>query len=431
MMGSNDKAGARARRWTGWALLLMAVPVLASTEAGPASPTPTPATEPSSEPAAEAAAATGEGPVVSTPLSLLVGELALPFSYRVQRETVSVGLGRMFSATQRVELVPVDGPRAGMPMAVHVRYMRSSIVPAHMVEGVAVEQAEGYANDARTRIIEPVQLEGFGMTAADTVGTFDDEPDVRVVRLFGAVDGAMVNVFIPDPLDGEGVSDLYAGVRGLALDPPRIKRLPARLQAESARSTAGDQMVTVIGTLAPPEDYTPMVSSADVTRDGTGQVVRARQSFYLSKKSQTNSFVVACGLERPTDEASLALLRDPHAGDDSGVTVLSRGSGRIGTLSTQRMDFIQDNTRTRKGSYRYAEVDDGFVGLGLFHISGRPVHEHLEAELAKLDPVCRPASALLADPAPEAGKDAARGGGTEAGVRPDAANEAGEAGADA
>lgn len=418
MMRPDDKAGARARRWMGWTLLLMAVPALASTEDGAAASVPVPATA--------TVPVTGDGPVVSTPLSLLVGELTLPFSYRVRYEAVSAGIGGTFSATQRIELVPVDGPRAGTPMEVYVRYMHSRIVPLHMVQGIAAEQAEGYANDARTRMIEPVQLEGFGMTAADTWGKLEGDLETRVVRLFGVVDGAMVNVFIPDPLESEGVSDLYAGIRGIALDPARIKRLPARLQAESARSTQGGQMVTVIGTLAPPEEYTPMVSSADVTRDGTGHMLRARQSFYLSKKSHSNSFVIACGLERPTDEAALALLRDPHAGDDSGVTVLSRGGGRIGTLATQRMDFIQDKTRTRKGSYRYAELGTGFVGLSLFHISGRPVHEHLEAELAKLDPACRPDSALLADPAPVAGDDAAPEAGTEAGAATESAKMADE-----
>lgn len=354
----------------------------------------------------------GDGDVASGPLQLVIGQLPLPFAYRVRREEMSVRTTSAFWFDHEVDLLPVDGPRAGKLLSVKLRYVLPHNNPPGYVQASVRRESETFASDARTRAVEPFQSGGFGFVVADTFDEVEQDEE-RVIRLIANLDGALVNVFIADPDGGEGVSDLFAAAKGFVLDYPRTQRLGKRLQAETARATADGKLLTSIGTLLAPEGFEPTVASSGVVRDGKGHFIASTQSFQLLKSGmmggKSMGLVVSCGLALPADEKARDELREPYGQSQGSVTVLSRGEDDLGGVPAHRIDITQaEGGPSRKGTYWYAGLGSGYATVTLLNLRGRVQDSTIETQLRAMTPVCRPLSDLSRDPAEAAGPEASK-----------------------
>ena len=347
----------------------------------------------------------GDGPVVSGPLKLLVGELPLPFKYRVRTNDISVSAGAALTVRQEVHLVPEEGPRAGKPLEVDVSYIRLGPDRTSFVQDAIRIVTERFAGDERTRALQPFQAEGFGFTAADAWDKVNGDEE-RVLRLMGHLDGALINVFIADAQEGDGVSDLFEGLLRFKPDYAATLRFPKRLEAETARTVRDGRMLTVIGAIANPKKVEPAVTSTGATFDGNGRVVRSSQNFLLKKRGQRAGLLVACGLTLPEDEERRAKLANPLDPEDKDVSIVSKGAARLGDRPAQR---LVSDTKVYDGYHLFgtrwfAEIDPGYALVDISHSNGRLQQLHVEEQLAGLTVKCDPQTVVHLDPPADTGE---------------------------
>lgn len=381
------------------------VVALLSCFCGAAASAATPAATPAAVPAAVPTPASNESPVINAPLELLVGKLPLPFSYRLVSSSIGLSSLPWLTAKQDIELMPVDGPRAGKPMSVRITYLSPSEVPAGFVQTIVKVESEKYAGDARTRVVKPLRLGDFEFIVADAVAPFDRK-DRRVVRLLGTIGGNLVSLFITEDLEGEGPSPLVDVAAGLEVDYTATLRFRARLDAESKRAIAGDRLMTPLGTLEEPRKFDAKLTSADVHFDGNGKLTGATQSFGFHKVGfwAVQSFVVTlgCNVGMPKDEDERRRLQDPFDADNEGVKRLSTARSRIGGLEANRLEVSQTSKRglQTQATHWYAEGEDSHYVVRIDRFNSRTQQLKLEEQLNAMSFRCQPESAIGVAPAP-------------------------------
>jgi hypothetical protein len=367
---------------------------LAAQEAAPATATAAPA---------GTADAQGIGPVRDQPLELLVGKLPLPFKYRVVSDEVSFSTSFGLTVGQRLEFVPVDGPRAGKTMVLSVRYVVPGSKESAVVQAVVQHESEELAADPRTRVIKPVRVAGFDFTAADTKDEFDDT-EQRMIRLIGQVNGNLANLFLNDPLDPDGISDLVDVLPGLQIDYTATLRFRARLDAESKRAIAGDRLHTAVGTLDEPKNIDARLSAASARRDGNGKLIGASSTFGFFKVGfwavQSFGLLVDCTLVPPRDQADRDKRIDPFGPDDEKHRRLSRSSTSIGGLPAIKLEHeLTAIGGGRSQSTRwFAESDTAAFTVRIDRMGSRSAQLKLEEQLSAMAFACKPESALLEAP---------------------------------
>lgn len=356
-------------------------------------------------PAAAPAPAATESPVTSAPLELLVGKLPLPFSYRIVSSSIGISTYLGLTAKQDIELVPVDGPRAGKTMKIRVNFVGPNDIPAGFVQGAVNSEAEKYAADARTRIVKPQRIGGFDFIVADTVLPFDDE-DQRTVRLMGALGGNLLSLFIPEGLAGEGPSPLVDTAAGLELDYTATLRLRARLEAESRRVIAGDRLLTPVGVLEEPRKIDAKLSAADAFYDGNGKLTGATHTYGFHKVGfwavQSFAVTLGCHLGMPEDENERKRLIDPFDADDKDVKRLSTARSRIGGLEAQRLEVALTTSKglQTQATRWYAESEDSYYVVRIDRFNSRAQQLKLEEQLGAMAFRCQPESVIGVAPAP-------------------------------
>ena len=360
--------------------------------AGPAA-VPTPAPVP----------ATNESPVVSGPLELLVGKLPLPFSYRIVSSSVGISTYLGLTANQDVELIPVDGPRAGKPMKVRVAYVAPSDVPSGFVQSAVNSESEKYATDARTRVVKPLRIGGFDFIVADIVTKFDGD-ERRIVRLMGTIGGNLVNIFILEDLEGEGPSPLVDTAAGLEVDYTATLRFRARLEAESKRTISGDRLLTPVGVLEEPRKVDAKLTSAFATYDGRGKLTGATQTYSFHKVGfwtvQSFAVTLGCNYGMPKDEEARRRLVDPFDADDEKLKRLSTTRSRIGGLEANKLELSlasRGGLRTLATRW-YAEGEDSHYVIRIDRFNSRMQQLKLEEQLTAMEFRCQPESVIGVPP---------------------------------
>lgn len=345
----------------------------------------------------------GLGPVLDQPLELLVGKLPLPFKYRVVSDEISFSTNFGLTAGQRLEILPVDGPRAGKAMVLSVRYVVPGATERSVVQAVVQRESEELAADPRTRVIKPVRVSGFDFTAADVTDEFEGR-DRRVIRLIGQVNGNLSNFFLSDPLDPEGISDLVDVLPGLQIDYTATLRFRARLDAESKRAIAGDRLHTAVGTIDEPKNIDARLSAASAKRDGNGKLTGASSTFGFFKVGfwtvQSFGLLVDCTHSLPKDQADRDKRIDPFGPDDDRHRRLSRASTSIGGLPAIKLEHeltAIGGGRTQSTRW-FAESDSAAFIARIDRMGSRTAQLKLEEQLSAMAFACKPESAILAAP---------------------------------
>lgn len=372
---------------------------------------PAMAAEPAAAPAADAPAPVmmdvpaprplppGKDYPAGTPLDLMIGELALPFAYRVVSSDLSISTTLGLSAGQEIRFIPTEGPRTGQELTLRLRYVAPEKVEAGFVQSAIRAEAEKFAADPRTLVIKPLRIDDFDFTVADT-WIKDGDKMVRTLRLMGNVNGSLVNLFLPDPGDVSQPSDLVPVLSGLRFDFTRTLKLRARLDAEAKRVIGTDQFRTVVGTLQEPKGMDARLLSATASYDGEGKLVGASHTFGFYKVGfwQVQNFAVnvSCSIGLPADEAELARLRNPFRTLDEGTVRVSRTREAIGGVTADR-DVIRI-----PGSYGimtdvsrwYAEDGERSYMVRIDRMNSRAQQAKLEAQMKAMRFECAPANGI-------------------------------------
>lgn len=369
---------------------------LAAQETTPGTTTAAPATATDTD-------AQGIGPVLDQPLELLVGKLPLPFKYRVVSDEISFSTNFGLTAGQRLEIVPVDGPRAGKTLVLSLRYVVPGTSESAVVQAVVQRESEELAADPRTRVIKPVRVAGFDFTSADTTDEFDDT-DQRMVRLIGQVNGNLANFSLIDPLDPEGISDLVDVLPGLQIDYTATLRFRARLDAESKRAIAGDRLHTAVGTIDEPKNIDARLSAASARRDGNGKLIGASSTFGFFKVGfwavQSFGLLVDCTHALPRDQADRDKRIDPFGPDNEKHRRLSRSSTSIGGLPAIKLEhqLTSIGGGQSQSTRWFAENDAAAFIVRIDRRGSRTAQLKLEEQLSAMAFTCKPESAILAAP---------------------------------
>jgi hypothetical protein len=348
-----------------------------------------------------------ETPIVDAPLELLVGKLPLPFSYRPVSNRIGVSTSLGLTAEQDLEVMPVDGPRAGKPFRIRVVYISPKGVPAGFVQTVVNQQSEKFAADARTRVVKPVRIEDFDFMLADAVIPFDGA-ERRTIRLMGTISGNLVNIFVPEDLEGEGPSPLVDVLAGLDLDYTAALRFRARLEAESKRAIAGDRLLTPVGAVEEPRKIDAKLVAAIATYDGSGKLVGASHSYGFFKVGfwavQSFGLTLTCNLGMPEDEAARKRLADPFDANDKSIERISSTRTRVGGLDATRQELRQTSTSgmITRATRWYGEHEGGYFVARIDRFSSRMQALKLEEQLSEMNFACRPESVLGMDPVVDA-----------------------------
>lgn len=332
----------------------------------------------------------------ATPIELLGTRLELPFGYQVQHVHDNCTKAYGLRAERTYDLLVTEGDAKGSIIQVDSSYYAPERAQAADVEKWMRADAEKTAADKDTRLVQPLQIDGFGFSFVDGAVKAGDYPQRMLV--VGAVNGAVyrVGVFAKDTR--ALTPALAASLKAVRLDYPALLRVRSDFDAEASLASAGDRMVSPIGDLSLPHGVSARLSSSYVERDGKGEVDYRRRGFALHKTGlwtiQDLVLSVSCGREEAEAYAKFIGMTEERSEDDEKHRYTD-----VSTPQPARLAGLPGETATATGGavgFRHTDIARWVAHAGgnlyavqIERLNGSPIEGSLSRQLAAAKPECQ------------------------------------------
>ena len=362
-------------------------------------------------------------PVAAKDLHTIAGDYKLPFDYRLESRSYSQDQARFGqTTTENVRLTPLSGPLKDQEVHVLSRYVAPRSVDAGTLQNFIREFSEKVAKQPGTRSVAPVMVEGFGFyfmdemggdseeeikqaaeakaaVAAGSAAPEPDEPPRRVLRLYGVVNFASLDMTITTPGNNSDTAALADALKQVKLDYKSLMGLASSWDGERSSRVKDGRMHSFIGSVGVPGGATPNLIFSSISRNAEGRVLARSQVFNLYKPGFWTvggvNVLVSCEIDGGSDKDKRARITGWPAKVKKALAPTAERDLTLGGVAGKARD--SRSTEDVDMTHWYGFAGDAGYEIQVSRSNGKSLGEEMLRQFGSLPLHCDDATSYGSD----------------------------------